>query len=317
MAVLEDVPGIKVTVRINGVDCVEYDDPEAREEEPAQPTSSKYIESPNDAEFTIMVTVDDNYKWGYKNHVLSFNTLVDSNRIQCPIIREGHTLACGTKTRCIEGKEIFDNETGAWSIHGLKFSAMKIIDGATKERIEKDRVVSDKLGLIEVDVQRCIELGAYTKPFGKSLLELEKTSLELSEKALKGKSVSHGTGFSASKPNRAPNFVSTERLSEDSGPIAVFQFKYRSRKALQQELVIPSTPPPQSPTFDKLSEAERDRLARERYEQINEEKHIKKEKMPIIKREFGGTLDLTGDDDKLDRLPKARRVSEVINLTDE
>ncbi|KAI0133261.1 hypothetical protein F4776DRAFT_664024 [Hypoxylon sp. NC0597] len=315
MAILEDVPGIKVTVRVGGVDCVEYDDPEVPEKQPAQPTSSKYIESPNDAEFTMVITVDHNYKWGYKNHILSFDTYVDSKWVDSPIIKESHIRANSQHERVVEGKSIFHETTGTWSMHGLRFSAVKTIDGATKERIEKDRNASNMLGLIEVKVQRCIKLG--TGSPGKSYLELGKTSLELSEQSLKGKSVSHGTGFSTSKLTRPLKLISTKPLPEDSGIMAIFQFKYRSRKALQQELVLPSTPPPRSPTFERLSEAERDRLARERYEQINEEKHVKKEKMSTIKRELGDAFDLTGDDDKLDRPRKVRRVSEIIDLTDE
>ncbi|KAI1411290.1 hypothetical protein F5Y13DRAFT_65199 [Hypoxylon sp. FL1857] len=305
MAVLEDVPGIKVTVRIGGVDCTEYDDPEVPEQQPAQPTSLKYIESPDDAKFAICVAVDDSYKWGYKNHVLSFVTFVDSEWIESPIVRS-QSLTNGQYERLTEGKKVFRKDTKTWSIHGLKFSAVKTIDEAKKERVEKDRKTSDKLGVIEVKVWRGVELGPSSSK--RSSATLKKTPFELSEKSLKGKSISHGTMFSTAKQTTSPGFVSVQYLPEDGGPIAIFRFTYRSRRALQQELIIPATPPPRSPTFDGLSEAELRRLARERYEQINEEKEVKKEKASI-KRELG--------DDKLDRPSKVRRVSKTIDLTDE
>jgi hypothetical protein len=40
-------------------------------------------------------------------------------------------------------------------------------------------------------------------------------------------------------------------------------------EALKRELIIPRTPPPRSPTLTAMSDAERDRLARERLEQLN------------------------------------------------
>ncbi|KAI0830442.1 hypothetical protein F5Y06DRAFT_206707 [Hypoxylon sp. FL0890] len=316
MAVLKEVPGIKVTVRIDGVDCTEYDDPEAAEQKSEKPTSSKYIESPDNAKFTIFVAVNTKYKWGYKNHALSFKAYVDSEWVTAPIIEEDDPLTNGQHEVLIEGMEIFSKDTGTWSIRGLKFSTVKTIDEATNERIEKDRDASEKLGVIEVEVRRGVLLGPLSDDDEYSDFQPRETSLELSERSLKGKSISHGTEFSSSQPTSVPNLFSIEPLPEDDGCIATFRFKYRSRKALQQELIIPSTPPPPSPTFDRLSEAELHRLARERYEQINEEKHIKKE-ASIIKREFGDVFDLTGDDDDLDRPPKVRRVSEVLDLTDE
>ncbi|KAK6955908.1 hypothetical protein Daesc_003555 [Daldinia eschscholtzii] len=63
MAVLEDVPGVKVTVCINGTDCLEYDEPDIPEQQPNCPTSSKYIESHDDTEFTIRVIIDKDYNW--------------------------------------------------------------------------------------------------------------------------------------------------------------------------------------------------------------------------------------------------------------
>ncbi|KAK7756490.1 hypothetical protein SLS62_001324 [Diatrype stigma] len=68
MAVLDKVPGIEVTVQINGQDVVEYNDPDASEFDATFPTSSKYIECVDDAEFAVQYHVTNEYKWGYKDH---------------------------------------------------------------------------------------------------------------------------------------------------------------------------------------------------------------------------------------------------------
>lgn len=125
MAVLEAIPGIKVTVRINGVDCPEYDDLDVPEQQLSHPTSSKYIESPDNAEFTLCIGVNKDYDWGDKSDCLVFAIRVDSALIHQPIV-EKNQLANGYYERVIRGQDIFCDYTKSWFNHALKFSIVNI-----------------------------------------------------------------------------------------------------------------------------------------------------------------------------------------------
>ncbi|RYP42119.1 hypothetical protein DL767_000484 [Monosporascus sp. MG133] len=78
MAILQELPGVKVTVRVEGKDCVEYEDPDAADIQTSCPTSTKYIESVDDAEFCIHFHVDSDYNWDYKKHFLDVAVYVDN-----------------------------------------------------------------------------------------------------------------------------------------------------------------------------------------------------------------------------------------------
>lgn len=120
MAVLEDVPGIKVVVTVAGEDAIEYDDPnDADRERPAWPTSSKYIECVDDAEFSIKAFITSDYAWGYQNHNLRINFTADGNHIR-------GTLVTSEDDHCIhvKGPESYCNTTHQWVRRRCKFSAI-------------------------------------------------------------------------------------------------------------------------------------------------------------------------------------------------
>ncbi|KAI0006711.1 hypothetical protein F4779DRAFT_552811 [Xylariaceae sp. FL0662B] len=314
MAIIEDIPGIKVVVCIRGWECNEYEDPDVAENHPDYPpSSSKFIESVDDTELSIYIDVNADYEWGYKDHILAFDIYVDGNFISGKLIRSSD-LKNGKCDREVLGRYQRDM-FGSWHVRKLRFSAVRTVDDTTKERISRDSKIAKTLGVVEVRVCRCMLNG----PSNHRREPVHSKSFELAEKSLKGRAVSHGTLFAAGERCGKRNIYDTTDLSEDNGPIGVFRFHYRSRRALQQMLIIPNSPP-RSPTLAALSEAERDRLAKERLDQIHEQK-IKDEKPPIIKREFSEIYDLTLDDmptrpSKTLRLPSGRQ-AEVVDLTDD
>ncbi|KAI1780837.1 hypothetical protein F4818DRAFT_18679 [Hypoxylon cercidicola] len=311
MAVLEVPPGIAVTVRINGVDCVEYDDPEAPKRQSVGdiPVSCKYIESLDDSEFSVHLKLSgNNDRYCYKNHGLAFSLSVDGLKVASTVFDK--------KSRHLEGemkgKQYFCPVTRSWRMHRFKFSTVKTVDDTTKDRVEKDQKVSEKLGLIKVEVYRCIIVGPMAVKAAKKsgTSNQSKASFELAEKSLKGKTISHGTVYSTVETIQAPKYQNVEYPGER--PIAAFEFQYRSRNALQQEFIVPAIPPP-SRSLDGLSESELRRLAAERLEQIHGENLVKKERVRV-KREPNEVLDLTENNrpSKLIRAPP-----EYIDLTDE
>jgi len=82
MAILEDLPGIEATVRVNGEPLFEYDDDEEYQPQDDDvprhkraKVTSHYIESATGAEFTIKISVGQPYKM--KCPSLGFKVFID------------------------------------------------------------------------------------------------------------------------------------------------------------------------------------------------------------------------------------------------
>ncbi|KAI0181108.1 hypothetical protein GGR52DRAFT_522951 [Hypoxylon sp. FL1284] len=311
MAVLDDVPGIKVVVLVAGNEATEYEDPNHEEAEEHEsiptPTSSKYIECISNAEFSIKAYVTRGYEWGYRNHCLSASFYVDGKRLRKHI----HNADSGDRIHIL-GREVYDAATSQWLLQKCKFSAISTVDDAKDERIKKDIQIAKNLGVIEVSFTRCIKQEGPLphRPTASAIKGADK--IELAEKSLKGRAMSHGTAFSTVKNPRIPKFTHTRSLEEDGGPIATFRFHYRSRDALKQEMVIPRSPSPSSTPLAEMPRAELERLARERLDQLRSYE-AKEEHKPAIKRELNKTIDLS---DENPRPAKFARRAEVIDLTD-
>lgn len=80
MAVLEDLPGIEVTVRIDGKALAEYDDNGDVPLKKRAKVTRHYIESKTDVEFTINVSVSRPYEMDCPS--LDFLLLLDGKPIQ-------------------------------------------------------------------------------------------------------------------------------------------------------------------------------------------------------------------------------------------
>jgi hypothetical protein len=97
MAVLDDLPGIEVDVRINGEPLVEYDDDEEYQpqgdevpEHRKAKTVSKYIKSETDAEFTVNLSV--NRRYNFECPSIDFLTSVDGIAVSCILVRKSTYL---------------------------------------------------------------------------------------------------------------------------------------------------------------------------------------------------------------------------------
>ncbi|KAI1738370.1 hypothetical protein F4680DRAFT_188973 [Xylaria scruposa] len=306
MAILDDVPGVEVTVRVAGKEAVEYDpDEEERHslvESATSPTTTKYIESIDGAHFSIKIAASHRYAWGYKDHSLAFAVYIDGNPILSRLISNPGDMI-------IRDQNAFCSESQQWKRYKLGFSAVSTTDDCRKERVAQDCKVARRLGRIRVVVKRCIKLGLKPKTTRRVANHTQK--FELAEKSMKGRAISHGTTFSSMERRPGPRFGhSTKDLPGDHGPIAVFNFLYRSRDALEKMQIIPRNP--SSPSFAELSPVEIERLAKERFEQIQRDRSLKNEVKPTLKRKAAKTEDLAEEDKKL---TSAKRAAEFIDLT--
>ncbi|OTB08527.1 hypothetical protein M426DRAFT_317152 [Hypoxylon sp. CI-4A] len=254
MAVLDHVPGIEVTVQVNGRTATEYDPPDIPDDE-EEAIATKYIECIDGANFSIDTRVTWDYDWGYRNHMLKFRYYVDGAYTRGKVI-DTSKIRNGVASSLSDGRRSYCPRTHQWVHQRYQFSAINTVDDATKERIEHDMETAKDLGCIEVRVTRTIYLGkSSSRPSKHKRNPIENSDLEISEKSLKGKATSHGTSYSHSTRTHAPISIHVEDIEEDGGPIAIYRFYYRSRDALKREMVIPRSPSPPAPEIARMSRA--------------------------------------------------------------
>lgn len=85
MAIIRELPGVKVTVEVDGQEALEYDDPDGLESDHNRKNSRwrafKYVESKDDTFFTVKYEVDRMHYWAAPDHSLSFFVYVDGKHM--------------------------------------------------------------------------------------------------------------------------------------------------------------------------------------------------------------------------------------------
>ncbi|KAI0526301.1 hypothetical protein F5B22DRAFT_641451 [Xylaria bambusicola] len=322
MAVIDEVPGIKVTVQVNGEDATEYIDPHASESDidgdPGCPVVSRYIESIDDVEFSITVAIDDDtYGWNDVEHDhLAAVVDVDKQQILRRVIRPGY------KARVVTGVKSYSKGSNQWYRKPLKFSAISIVEDQSPKKSNQDMEMVKNAGLIQIAFERKMR-GNKTIPLSRSFKGTG--TLEVAEKTLKKRFISHSTSLGETEVIKEPIWFSCPRIPTDHGPIAVFRFMYKSRECLEEELIIPrsldsnaklETGPTRSATYlsiRDLSMAEVLRLAQERLDQMNGIE-ANKYKCRSMKREADEVIDI---DQEASKGRAAKRSTVTVDLTED
>ncbi|KAE9575926.1 hypothetical protein CGCF415_v013214 [Colletotrichum fructicola] len=289
MVVIEDLPQIRVAVRITGSDsdCVEYDDPDPPITPSvggtAQHSVAKIIQSEDDAEFFVHYRIDNSLGW-YGG-------------------KKGLAVACYIDGKRMDSKAAMEKHLRNGSIHGLE---------NRKDKLKEDMEAAKHLGVIEVVVCRMVYLGP--SQFRAQSVNFQS---ELAKKALIKSTVTHGTSFTEGKDVEPPESFVT-KYADGNRLIARYVFRYKSGTILENEGIIQrddlpetSVPPRLSPlhdnlTIDDLSQEKIRRLAQERLEDPNtvkREEKVKREGSPhpdmrpskVYKVDSDGAIDLTDE----------------------
>ncbi|KDN63137.1 hypothetical protein CSUB01_12282 [Colletotrichum sublineola] len=361
MAIIRDFPGVKVTVQIDGRDAIEYDDPDGFETDTnrknARWRTFRYVESKDDAFFSIRYQIDNSHRWESPDHAFALTLYVDGKRadgIVCEARRFLNFNPNYVSESAIEGSRQKSTTSDYDRLKKFKFSKVTTcmlqprpmrpaplaesisVDDAANDRVKADTAKAKLLGVIEVFIYPMIITGPSRYTNSSHCHDAQDGNFEIAEKALKGRAVSHGTSFADGGIVSQKPTVTAEYLNNHN-PIAAFSFKYRSRDALHKELVIPRSPSPEP--IAGLSEAEIRRLAVERLDDINvsipdsftkqcnadliQNRHgspsVKREsRRPIIKREYAEILDLTEEPAKREwKKIKIEGNRVAIDLTDD
>ncbi|TGJ85624.1 hypothetical protein E0Z10_g3169 [Xylaria hypoxylon] len=317
MAVIDQVPGIEVTIQVDGENATEYVDPHAPDSDLDAnhecPIITKYIESIDDTKFSVKVAIDDDaYAWDDIEHCLSSSIVIDGNYVGDGLIEMGQ------KEVIFKGNGIYSKQFQQWYRMEFKFSAISIVEDRNAARVKKDKETMKNIGLIEISLNRRVKEKQCKAISIGSLID--SNILEVAEKALKGKAVSHSASFCKVKAIQRPTAWRIHRVSVDNGPIATVRFMYRSRESLKQELIIPRSPSPSpaAPTMprsvDNMTGAEIWRLAQERLDQINWAEEVKSHNKSAMKRQVNEVVDV---DEEAEKARKAKRRAVNIDLTDD
>ncbi|KAH7001725.1 hypothetical protein EDB80DRAFT_686659 [Ilyonectria destructans] len=261
MAVLPGVPGISVCIRVAGEVATEYQDPEQHPDSGSdKPSSHRYIESRAGSEFAIETTVAPEYRLRHGHNSLVVRPGLDGN-FQIGSIEDLASVRGHAHTSVYSGAYTASNTPNM--VNKANFVFIPITTSDDHENMyARDLMAAKSLGTIEVKVATAISAGntvLVAPKFDK------KESLNVHEKAMKGKDLRHGLSLTPGSLVRVP--LATRHT--DYRLIGTFYFHYRSHEGLQAQMIIPRSPSPTLPMgqdddLSHLSDAEIRRLARER-----------------------------------------------------
>ncbi|KAG4035007.1 hypothetical protein MFRU_002g03560 [Monilinia fructicola] len=272
MVIFNKLPHLEVSVQVDGANVQEYDDDEEITVKPglvgehqAGRTVSKFVEAVDGAEFCVRCLISPQYIRDSPNILV--RAYVDGNLAQGKVV--GHARS----SILFEGKSIRTSHSSRsgdaekWVMQKFRFSRLDISSEETRHSsLEQERKEAEKIGTIEVKIWRVSET---TTVIPLTCNQLSAASNRFHEKAFKGEAKTHNVSYSAKTPIPAQRFVDCKILDGKDYPIAIYKFKYRSREALKQLLIIERTPEPDyspapnpgsSVDLGNLTDAQQDRL---------------------------------------------------------
>ncbi|KAF4449110.1 hypothetical protein F53441_7506 [Fusarium austroafricanum] len=316
MAVLREVPHVSARIRVAGELATEYD-PLVDEETVANtsregsqiPTRYCYIESTSGAEFSVEVTASHDFKFPQDCDSLVANVYLDGQWMtsRIAIKPQGHAVSI---TVTISDIKCSSDTSGHSVFKKFVFAPItKNSDSITSDKATKDIKRAETLGVIHL----ILEAGQHKGSMDRKLpIRHDSVDLELAEKALKGKAISHATSLGGTTERPRPQWVRIVNRRS----VGEFFFRYRSYQALQHEMIIPRTPSPEPSAatslneddLSRLSESEIRRLALERLRDAKV-----KDESARVKREADETLPVP----RQWKLVKINDGKEAVDLTDD
>ncbi|KAK8047472.1 hypothetical protein PG996_015536 [Apiospora saccharicola] len=172
MAILNELPALKVTVQVNGEDATEYEYPtlagcqdSKRIKPDIEPMKTCLIESRVDAKFVVRVELNEGYTWHDLPHSIAFQLFIDGGRVA---IRshptddddEGDIDIGASGVPCLDvegpGFEFHDHIcykfTGERKGTGFKFSSIKSVEEADEDGRLREKALVKRVDYILLEV---------------------------------------------------------------------------------------------------------------------------------------------------------------------
>ncbi|MCJ1364726.1 hypothetical protein MMC16_003842 [Acarospora aff. strigata] len=313
--------GIEVRIVVNGNVAQGFNSDDDGSEDLRIVT--RYIEAISAAHFAVQYTIKPPFQ--FKCEQLRLILQVDGKEVdrrvcsQAELAKNPHGIS-----NSLAGVTRSQGRTS--SIEKFKFSEIKTGDDTS---LVADARIKDQLagvGTITLKIYR-VHKGVFdprtpsTRTWG-DLLELE----ILPEKALKGQALSHST--SLDEPEVIPpkgSWQGCKYLDGKDEPFAVFNFQYRSRKALQDLRILERTPAPVSledrPIEELTGEEARELLRRQKERQASKVSAVKPElrAQRDVKREYQEDEEYTAllASARPNKVARTIDVGEVIDLSED
>ncbi|KAK7963403.1 hypothetical protein PG988_010377 [Apiospora saccharicola] len=253
MAILDAIPGLEVTVQVDGYNVREYTDPYAVRHRPpsrgACPKVVKYIESKTGANFAVCFLKDPDFK--QLSHHIAFRVHVDS--IEAGFFHEPNSHNFREWGVKVDGGS-WKGQRGITS-YQFRFADFSILpdDDFSLQEIEDHKHEASRIGTIKVSVYD-MEEGIFVEPNRRggreeSAEEVLMRQDHFAEKAVKGdRALTHSVDFDNRRetpfnPIRRSDGLIKKSVWADprKRPFAEFEFRYRSMEGLIQEAIVSRT----------------------------------------------------------------------------
>ncbi|KAG6011582.1 hypothetical protein E4U54_008015 [Claviceps lovelessii] len=330
MAIIHRIPQFDVYVFVNGQPAKEYRLPQRQHGDrapahrhPTVHTNECYIESQSGQSYTVEVDVWLNVQTTSTEAVLC-TLSVDGQKVQARIVEDnGPRRLPGAPEYYTQGINSWPRRCSFAGRYGLSatsqgvtreklvFAPVTTVEETSKTTLERDAKLVAGLGTIEMEISACTVTGYH--PLQVHGQAGNEKPFIVAEKSMKGKEISHGTTFAEG------DVVSALPVSceiRDVRPLAKFIFHYRSRSALQREMIIPYDSPGPTVSDQVLSMTDDEvRSLAEKYLRVKrEQQQIKSEENRSVG--FKRTIDLTGNDDGDDDVVEVSGKAKVLKLED-
>lgn len=144
MAIIHDLPGVKITVQVDGQDAVEYDDPDGLENDAnrmnARWRTLNYVESKDDAFFSVRYQIDNSHRWESPVHALSLTLYVDGKRVDgvvCEATRFHNYNPFFVWDHTVDGSRERSTASGYERLNKFKFSKVTTSMSRTLKLVPK------------------------------------------------------------------------------------------------------------------------------------------------------------------------------------
>ncbi|KAJ6439570.1 BrlA [Purpureocillium lavendulum] len=241
MAVISTLPSVSVTVKVDNVEAPEY----APTQDEASGTKIGTITDGGSHSWPRMTTyIESRHK---ELNVISVRVFIDGKYVQGSseyLKRARKGRPC---TNSIAKTYTQSDKEGHLASRAFTFAPVTSVEDDSKERIAKDAKTVKSLGEIRVLIQLAQLKKSKTKQKrttsagSDGVVHEKRDAFILAEKAQKGKAISHGTSFPITGTIPASPRTSTSTAGNVVA-IGEYVFQYRSRDALQAEMILPRSP---------------------------------------------------------------------------
>ncbi|KAL1648463.1 hypothetical protein SLS58_002218 [Diplodia intermedia] len=280
MAIISDIPGLRVEVRVHGQPLDEF----PSEDEPdTSDTATRYIEATSGVEFTVRITYDEALDPRYKSFDIQSRLELDGKLADRSNTQRKDWIRKERKEVNYYGSRSFEN--GKWYFRTMAFSQVNIVD-ENDQILRSDAEIQAfrSLGEIMITFRRNkVSSRSRTTPI-RPRADNSKIIDSIPEKKLKGRAISHQVKFGEARPLERSSTTSTYLEYMDDGPFATFVFRYRSKDALKAECVISRTVTPE-PLENRPVESLTAEEARELVRRLKDQQGARQSPPPENKQE--------------------------------